>query len=66
MQVDRERELAMWAEAFAALGERVRTIFGYFNNHFQGHSPASARDFQRRVGQTPVMPEALREQAELF
>ena len=66
VQVDRERELAMWAEAFAALGERVRTIFGYFNNHFQGHSPASARDFQRRVGQTPVMPEALREQAELF
>ena len=66
VQVDRERELAMWAEAFTGLAQRVRTIFGYFNNHFQGHSPASARDFQRRMGQTPVAPEALREQAELF
>ena len=65
-QIDRSRELSMWAVALAALASRVTTIFGYFNNHFQGHSPHSVREFQRMIGQKPVDPEQLREQVEIF
>jgi uncharacterized protein YecE (DUF72 family) len=64
--VERSHEIAEWALALVALASRVGTVRGYFNNHFQGHSPASARTLQRLLGQQPVEPAALREQAELF
>ncbi len=66
VQEDRERELALWADALRALRARVRAVFGYFNNHFQGHSPHSVRTLQRLLGQKPVEPRALQEQVELF
>lgn len=64
--VDRDREIAEWAAGLAVLAERVSAVYGYFNNHFQGHSPASARALQRLVGQRPMEPEELAEQVELF
>ena len=64
-QLDREEELAAWAEVFKSLPGSVDTVYGYFNNQFQGHSPHSARRMQRLVGQQPVEPAALRTQAEL-
>ena len=64
--IDRSHEIAEWSLALAALSSRVSTVHGYFNNHFQGHSPASARELQRLLGQRPVEPATLREQAELF
>ena len=66
VQLDRDTELNMWSVGIAALHARVKTIFGYFNNRFQGHSPQSARDFQRMIGQEPVEPKMLQEQVELF
>lgn len=60
------REFAMWADALRALAAQVDTVYGYVNNHFQGHAPHSAREFQRIVGQEPVEPASLREQVELF
>ncbi len=65
-QLDREEELDLWEKVVATLSARVSTIFGYFDNQFQGHAPHSARSFQERLGQEPVLPEAMREQAELF
>jgi hypothetical protein len=41
-------------------------VWGYANNHFAGHSPSTARDLQKLMGQTPVMPEELSEQRRLF
>lgn len=64
--VDRSHEIAEWAAALAGLAARVSAVHAYFNNHFQGHSPASARALQRLLGQRPVEPAALRDQAELF
>jgi uncharacterized protein YecE (DUF72 family) len=64
--VDRDHEIAEWAAGLGALAERVSVVHGYFNNHFQGHSPASARALQRLVGQRPVEPAELAEQVELF
>ena len=64
-QLDREEELAAWAEVFKSLPGSVDTVYGYFNNQFQGHSPHSAREMQRLVGQQPVEPTALGTQAEV-
>jgi uncharacterized protein YecE (DUF72 family) len=66
VQVDRTRELESWSTALCALSQRVRSVYGYVNNHFAGHSPSSARDLQRLLGQRPVQPEQLGEQMSLF
>ena len=66
IQVDRKRELESWSTALWSLSERVKSVYGYVNNHFAGHSPSSARDLQRLTGQTPVQPDALGEQFSLF
>lgn len=66
VQVQRDREIGLWTDAIEALRARVREVFGYFNNHFQGHSPESARTMQARLGLPVVDPVSLRNQAELF
>jgi uncharacterized protein YecE (DUF72 family) len=63
---DRQHELGMWAVGLAALAARVTVVYGYFNNHFQGHSPASARAMQSLLGQHSVAPADLADQTELF
>lgn len=59
-QIDRDMDLVAWVEAFEAIPERVTMVYGYFNNQFQGHSPHSAREMQRLIGQQPMEPVALR------
>jgi uncharacterized protein YecE (DUF72 family) len=66
VQVARDREIGAWGEAIAALRSRVREVFGYVNNHFEGHSPATARTLQARLGLRVVDPSSLRIQGELF
>ncbi|NUQ12652.1 MAG: DUF72 domain-containing protein [Gemmatimonadaceae bacterium] len=65
VQVDRSRELDAWARILPAIGRAV-TVYGYFNNHFAGHSPATARDLQRRLGLQVVAPDQLGEQLSFF
>jgi uncharacterized protein YecE (DUF72 family) len=44
--IDRSQEQAEWAGRVETyLGQRL-TVYGYFNNHWAGHSPASVRQFQ--------------------
>ena len=66
VQVDRSRELEMWAGVLWPLALKGRTVYGYVNNHFAGHSPESARELQRLMRQTPVDPAQLGEQLTLF
>ena len=66
IQIDRTRELEAWAWALRALAGRVEGVWGYVNNHFAGHSPSSARDLQRLLGQRPVAPDELGDQLALF
>jgi uncharacterized protein YecE (DUF72 family) len=66
IQFDRTRELEQWSEALLMLIQKATAVFGYVNNHFAGHSPASARQIQRLIGQTPVDPDKLGEQMSLF
>ena len=66
VQRDCTRELELWSGVLGPLVERALDVYGYVNNHFAGHSPASARELQRLVGQTPVDPDQLGEQMSLF
>ena len=66
IQVDRTRELESWSAVLTQLAARVQTVYGYVNNHFAGHSPQTARELQRMLGQKAVEPEQLGEQLSLF
>lgn len=66
VQIDRTPELDAWSDALGSMTRRCISIFGYFNNHFAGHSPASARELQRRLGLVTTDPASLAEQTSLF
>ncbi len=66
IQVDRTRELESWASVMPMIASRVRTAYGYVNNHFGGHSPEHVRMLQRMLGMPIVKPEALSDQLGLF
>lgn len=66
VHINRDREFGEWAEAFTVLRKRVEIIYGYFNNHYQGHSPGSANLFKKLIGQQVVEPESLITQLSLF
>jgi uncharacterized protein YecE (DUF72 family) len=66
VQIDRSAELDEWATAMREAELRGVQVFGYVNNHFSGHSPATARELQRRLGQTPTEPDEIGEQTSLF
>jgi uncharacterized protein YecE (DUF72 family) len=66
VQVDRTAELEAWLRVLPALVKRLDVVYGYMNNHFSGHAPATLRDLQRRSGLVPVDPESLGEQLTLF
>jgi uncharacterized protein YecE (DUF72 family) len=66
IQVDRSHEVDLWSDAIGDLSEKVSQIYGYVANTFSGHSPATAREIQYRVGLTPVDPDLLGEQMSLF
>jgi uncharacterized protein YecE (DUF72 family) len=65
VQFDRSEEMRAWSVALK-WAANTKDIFGFFNNHFAGHSPASAREMQRLLGQQPIDPETLRRQRSLF
>jgi len=66
IQVDRTKELDAWGETLRGLLKRVKTAFCYVNNHFAGHSPATIRMLQERLGLPVVKPERMGEQLGLF
>jgi uncharacterized protein YecE (DUF72 family) len=66
VQYDRTSELERWVEVITPMANRVKSIYGYVNNHFAGHSPATVRDLQVMLGQQPVMPGEIGEQLSLF
>ena len=66
VQVDRSHEIDLWSEAIEDLSDKVSQIYGYVANTFSGHSPATVRELQQRLGQTPVDPDLLGEQMSLF
>lgn len=56
VQLERTSSLDGWERLIRALRRSVRDIYGYANNHYQGHSPATIRAVLARLGE-PVPPE---------
>jgi uncharacterized protein YecE (DUF72 family) len=66
LQVDRSAELDAWAAMIPVLQGQVREVYGFVNNHFAGHSPASVRMLQERLGIPTVDPSSIGDQPTLF
>jgi len=45
--VDRSREMRAWMPVIRKLVSLESRVFGYFNNHYAGHAPASIELFER-------------------
>ena len=58
VQRDRTNSLDAWERLIRALRRNVRDIYGYANNHYQGHSPATVRAMLARLGEE-VPPETM-------
>lgn len=56
IQIDRREELAWWAERVRSFLDDGIDVYGFFNNHFAGHSPESVRQFASLLGEP--LPEA--------
>jgi uncharacterized protein YecE (DUF72 family) len=65
LQFDRSQEILAWSEVLKRVAH-TRDVYGFFNNHFAGHSPANARQMQELLGQQPVDPKSLGRQISLF
>lgn len=66
IQIDRAAEIAAWADALSRAAASGAYVYGYVNNHFSGHSPATARSIQKLLGQDPTDPAEVAEQISLF
>jgi len=54
IQIDRTKELTSWAERVRQFLDDGVQVYGYFNNHFAGHSPASLRQFAQILDQATL------------
>ncbi len=64
--IDRAASFEAWQTDLAAALPRVTEVYGYFNNHWAGHSPASAAEMRRRLGLETADPRARWPQGELW
>lgn len=49
VRINRDVQLDRWAGQIKGYLKAGLTVYGYFNNHYQGHSPASVRAMQARL-----------------
>lgn len=59
VQIDRTREIAWWAQAIGAAQPRLQRVFGYVNNHYQGHAPATVRALYAALGVPHERPQRI-------
>jgi uncharacterized protein YecE (DUF72 family) len=65
VQCARDGEIAWWARELREAAPRLRTVHGYVNNHYQGHSPATVRALYQALGIAHERPRRI-EQRSLF
>ncbi len=49
-RLERGDDIAWWAHIVRSLPATVETVYGYANNHYQGHSPATVRALYDALG----------------
>ena len=50
IQIDRSKELEEWSQKVRRFLADGVNVYGFFNNHFAGHSPESVRQFAAMLG----------------
>jgi len=63
--VDRTERLQSWVERIHASSEGIHTVFGFFDNDYAGHAPASCNRLKSLLG-LQVNPSSGEEQGRLF
>lgn len=63
---ERTDDLDWWAERINTMRDEGLDVYGYANNHYQGHSPATVRALQARLDLPIKEPPAMPEQQRLF
>ena len=66
VQIDRADDFVAWQAEIERALSQVREVYGYFNNHWAGHSPASANDMKQRLGLATIDPKSRWPQPEMF
>lgn len=56
---DRSRDLELWAQTIKELGEKVETIYGFFNDDYSGHSPSDVNQMKELLGIRTNEPSSL-------
>ncbi len=54
VRITRDKELNEWADVIQQLHEREVDVWGFANNHYMGHSPATLREIQQRLQQRGI------------
>ncbi len=49
VRIQRDAELDRWSDLISQLLEKGVTVWGFANNHYQGHSPATVRSILERI-----------------
>ena len=67
IQIDRSQQTEKWAGVLQDMASRVRRIYGFYNNHYAGHSPASVNQIKGLLGLPSINPADMwARQASLF
>jgi uncharacterized protein YecE (DUF72 family) len=63
---ERADDLDWWAQRINGMRRRGIDVYAYANNHYQGHSPATLRAMQERLGLPVSQPPQIPQQQTLF
>ena len=54
VRINRDVQFDSWSEQIKGYLKAGVAVYGYFNNHYQGHSPASVRAMQMRLADMAI------------
>ena len=50
VRIQRDQELDRWSDSITQFLDQRVTVWGFVNNHYQGHSPATVRALLELIG----------------
>ncbi len=56
IQIDRGEEIREWAAKLEEIAQNTQRIYGFMNNHYAGHSPASVRQLKAALNMQDTDP----------
>lgn len=56
VRINRDNELGQWSDLIKKLAAKSVTVWGFANNHYQGHSPATVRSLMERLAIPQSVP----------